>query len=35
MWSPKSEIDTFLSLDFTDEEREKILGKNAKKIFGL
>ncbi len=35
MWPPKSEIETLLSFDFTDEERAKILGQNAKKIFGI
>lgn len=35
MWLPKAEMETFLSLGFTNEEKEKILGLNAKKIFGL
>lgn len=35
MWSPKSEMDIFLSFDFSDEERAKMLGLNAKKIFNL
>lgn len=35
MWAPEKELETFLSLGLTDEEKEKILGFNAKKIFGL
>ena len=35
MWSPKEEIDYFLSLDLTDEAKEKILSLNAKKLFGI
>lgn len=35
MWSPKDELETFLSLGFTDEEKEKMLGLNAKRIFNL
>ncbi|MBE6728822.1 MAG: amidohydrolase [Ruminococcaceae bacterium] len=35
MWSPKREMETFLSLEFTHEEREKMLGLNAKKIFKI
>ncbi len=35
MWSPVKEMETFLSLDFTDSEKEKMLGLNAKKLFGI
>ncbi|MEE0946287.1 MAG: amidohydrolase family protein [Acutalibacteraceae bacterium] len=35
MWSPLREMETFLYLDFSDKEREKILGLNAKKVFGI
>lgn len=35
MWSPRKEMETFLSLGFSDEEKMKIIGLNAKKIFGL
>ena len=35
MWSPEKELETFMSLDFTDEQRAKMLGLNAKKIFGI
>ena len=35
MWSPKEEIDYFMSLNLTDEAKEKILSLNAKKLFGI
>lgn len=35
MWAPEKEIETFMSLDFSDEEREKMLCLNAKKIFSI
>ncbi len=35
MWSPEKEMATFLSLDFSDTEKEKILGLNAKKLFNI
>ena len=35
MWSPKEELDYFLSLDLTDTAKEKILSLNAKKLFGI
>lgn len=35
MWSPKEEMETFMSLDFTDAEKEKMLGLNAKKLFNI
>ena len=31
----KNEIDYFMSLDLTEEEREKILYKNAVKLFNI
>lgn len=33
MWSPKKEIDTFLSLGLDNEENKLILSENAKKVF--
>lgn len=35
MWSPKEEMNYFLSLDLTDEAKEKILSLNAKKLFNI
>ena len=35
MWNPLRELDTFLSLDLGEEANRKILGENAKKLFGL
>lgn len=35
MWTPKKELDTFLRLDFTEEQRQMILGDNAKRIFNI
>ena len=35
MWNPVAELDTFLSLDLGEEANRKILGENAKKLFGL
>jgi len=35
MWNPISELDTFLSLELGEEANRKILGENAKKMFGL
>lgn len=35
MWAPEKEMETFMSLDFTDDERAKMLGLNAKRIFNL
>ena len=35
MWNPVSEYESFMKLDLTDEEREKILCKNAAEIFGI
>ena len=33
MWKPKTELDTFMKLDLTDDERRIILAENAKKVF--
>ena len=33
MWKPKTELDTFMKLDLTDDERRIILSENAKKVF--
>ena len=35
IWSPEKEIEAFMSLPFTEEERALILYKNAKKIFNI
>jgi len=35
MWSPKEELERFMSLGLTDEEKRLILCDNAKKLFGL
>ncbi len=35
MWSPERELDTFLSLRLTDEEKRMILSENAAKVFGI
>lgn len=35
MWTPKKELDTFMSLGFSDEDNEKILSANAKRIYGI
>ncbi len=35
MWNPEKELDTFLSLNLGEEANRKILGENAKKLFGL
>lgn len=35
MWSPKEEIERFMQLDLTDEEREDILWNNAARLFDL
>ena len=33
MWSPMEEIKNFMSLGLTDDEKQKILSENAKKLF--
>ena len=35
IWSPKSELDALLSLPFTEQELEKILFRNAQKVFRI
>lgn len=35
MWSPKDELKTFMSLDFTDAERKKILSDTAKRVYNI
>lgn len=35
MWSPKKELEIFLSLGFTREENKMILSENARKVFGF
>lgn len=35
MWSPVEELEHFLALNLTDDERQQILYKNAKKLFAL
>ena len=35
MWNPKEELDRFLALPLTDQEREDILWNNAAGMFGL
>ncbi len=35
MWTPKKELETFLSLDFTDAQRRQILSENAIRLFRL
>lgn len=35
MWSPESELDAFLSLDLTDEEKRMILSENIRKLLSV
>ena len=35
MWTPKAELDTFLSLGFSEEEQKQILCQTARRVFGL
>ena len=35
MWNPKTELDLFMGLDLTEQEREDILYNNAARMFGL
>ncbi len=35
MWSPQVEIDRFLSLGYSDEDKRKILSENAKKVYNI
>ena len=35
MWSPQTEIERFLSLGYSDEDKRKILSENAKKVYAI
>lgn len=35
MWNPKSELEYFMNLGFSEEDNKKILGENARKLFGI
>ena len=35
MWNPEDEIERFLSIDLTEEQREDIFYNNAAKLFGI
>lgn len=35
MWSPKTELDRFMSLGYSDEVNRQILSQNAEKVFGI
>lgn len=35
MWSPKTELERFLSLGYSDEVKKQILSQNAIKVFGI
>ena len=35
LWTPESEIERFMRIDLTDEQREDILYNNAAKLFGI
>jgi len=35
MWSPKSELETFMKLRLTEEERRMILSENAKRVYKI
>ncbi|MBR5783097.1 MAG: amidohydrolase [Clostridia bacterium] len=35
LWSPAKEIENFMALKLTDEERRLILSENAKRVFGI
>ncbi|MBQ9797593.1 MAG: amidohydrolase [Clostridia bacterium] len=35
MWSPKDELETFMKLRLTDEERRMILSENAKRVYKI
>ena len=35
MWTPKTEVDRFFSLNLGEEKNKKILSKNAAKLFGI
>jgi predicted TIM-barrel fold metal-dependent hydrolase len=35
MWSPKDELETFMKLRLTEDERRMILSENAKRIYKI
>ena len=35
MWSPQAEMERFLTLPLTDEEKKLILSENAKKVYNI
>ena len=35
MWSPEAELETFMELNLTDEERKMILAENAKRVYKI
>ena len=35
MWSPKAELDTFFSLELSDEDNRRVLSENAKRVFNI
>ena len=35
LWKPEKEVESFMKLDLTDDEREKIAYRNAEKLFGI
>ena len=35
MWLPESEIELFMQIDLTEDERQDILSRNAAKLFGI
>ena len=35
LWTPEEEIERFMSLDLTDEQREDILYNNTAKLFNI
>ena len=35
LWTPESEIERFMQIDLSEEEREDILYNNTAKLFGI
>lgn len=35
MWNPVKELDSFMSIEMSEDDREKILWKNAARVFGI
>jgi predicted TIM-barrel fold metal-dependent hydrolase len=35
MWSPRAELDTFFSLELSDEDNRRVLSENAKRVFNI